>query len=399
MLISKYKKLVQRFLGNIVRPRYGWKKKLTKVIKFFYFIASFVVEIIGDALFLWKRHHQEIVLPPNPKILIVKIDQFGDVLFSTFLVPLIKKQYPNAQIDYIVHPKTEVLLQKNPYIQRIFHWDDIALRFVLGREKNKNQKSFLGALAGMVGTMLRLRQERYDVIINTRAYIPSSNIWWKLACPKHLIAFDISEHSFLADWIASYNFYIEEWKNYLRLIEPFVDVSAADFSPEFYNYRQTDLPPGQFVVIAPVSFDRERQWAIEKWRELIARLRLRGYSVVLSGIPSHEPYLQSIRKGFEEDSGVLIYTNLSIPQLAYLMRKSELVFGIDSFPMHLGLAVGKHIVCVVNEKAYYVPDISQKAWCVDARCMIPKTPFSHIHSISATVGDIIIDMEKSGLLR
>ena len=395
---SKYKKLTQRFLGNIVRVRFGWKKQLTKVLKFFYFLVSFVIEIVGDVLFIWKRHSLGIALLENPKILIVKIDQFGDVLFSTFLIPLIKKQYPNARIDYVVNPKTEVLLQKNPHIERVFHWDDIALRFVLGREKSVSRKSFLSAIVGIIKTVRAIRRERYDVVINTRAYIPSSNIWWKLVCPKQLIAFDISEHSFLVDRTVSYDFYAEEWVNYLKLIEPLIDIARADFAPEFYHYAQTEIPTERFVVVAPVSFDVERQWDKEKWRNLIARLRLRGFSVVLSGITSHTAYLKKISEGFEEDGGVLIRTDLSIPQLAYMTRKSELVIGIDSFPMHLGLAVGKHIVCVVNERAYYVPHLSKKLWSIDARCMIPQTPFSHIYSITASVQEVIDDLEKNELL-
>lgn len=399
MLVQKYKKLIQRFVGNIIRPRFGWKKKLTKIIKFFYFLLGFIIEIVGDVLFFWKNHHKTIKISSSPKILIVKIDQFGDVLFSTFLVPLIKQQYPDACIDYLVHPKTEVLLQKNPHIRKIFHWDEVGLHFVLGREKNSHKKGILSALRETFHTIALLRCEKYDVIVNTRAYIPSTNIWWKFAHPKNLVSFDIAEHSFLTDVCVSYDLYAEEWKNYLKLLVPLgIHVNHADFAPEFYNYSETEIPQRAFVVIAPVSFDVERQWEKEKWVFLMTYLQKRGYEIILSGIPSHETYLRNLCETMGTD-GVSIKTNLSIPQLAYCMRKSELVIGIDSFPMHLGLAVGKHIVCVVNELAYYVPQLSRKAWWIDARCMIPHISYTHIFSVHDSVSDVVVSLEKLEFLR
>lgn len=397
-MFSKYQKLIQRFVGNIIRLRFGWKKKLTKVLKFFYFLIGFVIEILGDVLFFWKDHHTKIEISSSPKILIVKIDQFGDVLFSTFLVPLIKQQYPDAIIDYIVNPKTEVLLQKNPHIRYVFHWDDIGLRFVLGREKSKNKKSLFSALIDIVRTLQTLRQARYDIVINTRAYIPSSNIWWKIIKPQYLIAFDISEHSFLANSVVPYDLYTEEWQNYLNLISPFISIPHPDFAPEIYNYEEIILPQDPFVVIAPVSFDVERQWDDMAWVSLILRLREQGVATILSGIPSHESYLHHIAEQAGGD-GVTIHTRLSIPQLAYVMRKSMYVAGIDSFPMHLGLAVGKHIVCVVNERAYYVPQLSHKTWWIDARCMIPHTSYTHLFSIRSSVPDVFVSLEKIGFLR
>ena len=94
-VMLKYSKLSNRFAGNIFRKRIGWGKQLTKLLKFFYLLVLLTVEIIGDLLFLWKRFSCKKNINPE-KILIARIDQFGDVLFSTFLVSLIKKKYPNT---------------------------------------------------------------------------------------------------------------------------------------------------------------------------------------------------------------------------------------------------------------------------------------------------------------
>jgi hypothetical protein len=117
-LKTKYSKLSKKFLGNIFRQRIGWEKKLMKFFKFLYLLFLFPIEILGD-LFTIKKIFSPAKLPNLNKILIVKTDQFGDVLFSTFLVPLIKKEHKAVEIHYLINPKTSVLLEKNPYIDKL----------------------------------------------------------------------------------------------------------------------------------------------------------------------------------------------------------------------------------------------------------------------------------------
>ena len=74
------------------------------------------IDVMGDLFFFNKK----IVKSFYPKkILIVKIDQFGDVLFSTFLLPIIKEKYKGVEIDYLINEKTELILKNNPNIRKL----------------------------------------------------------------------------------------------------------------------------------------------------------------------------------------------------------------------------------------------------------------------------------------
>ena len=379
MLFEKYKNLIIRFLGNLCRPRFGWKKKLTKFLKFFYLLILFPIEIIGDLLFFWKRFEKPFIIDPR-KILIVKIDQFGDVLFSTFILPLIKERWPGATIDYLINPKTEFILKKNPQINKIYFWDDPFLYFLLGREGKRGKLS--EALKSDLKALKTLKNEHYDAVINTRAYSPSSNVFWKLIKPKNLIAFEMSEQSFLADYWARYDLREEDWKNYLNLLKPLgIDISQAKFAPRFYDFNDEGLKnkiPKVFenqkmVVISPVSFDEERLWPKEYWRQVFQYLINKNYYLVLTGLKSQEEYLKDLTSG-EKLANISLATNLTIPEMGSLFKKSEFFVGIDSFPAHLALAVQKQIVCMVNEKVYYLKGYSPKIHFIDARSMIPLIP-------------------------
>ena len=174
------------------------------------------------------------------------------------------------------------MLEKNPHVAQVHFWDDIFFQFLpqrgssmairIARSFRKNRES-----------MRALRARRYDAVVNARAYPPSSNVAWR-EIGGALIAFDISEQSFLADYWADYGLDAEEWKNYANLLAPLgIDPASVAFSEEIYN---NDAPnpmtgtggaaPGKYVVISPVSFNAERQWKAEYWKVLIAALAARG---------------------------------------------------------------------------------------------------------------------------
>ena len=392
---SKYLKLSQKFLGNIFRKRITWRKQLTKLLKCFYLLVLLAVEAIGDLLFLWKRFSCKKNINPK-KILIARIDQFGDVLFSTFLVSLIKQKYPNTKIHYLVHPKTHVLLKKNPNIEQIYFWRDPFLHFIIGRAEGGKKRSFWRITQDNIKTLKLLKKEKYDVIINSRAYPPSWNFFWKLAQPECLVSFDISEQSFLADYRVSYDLYEEEWENHLRLLEPLgIEEENYCFSPQFFNCDYQGLKkkaklPKDFVVISPVSFDKERLWDRDCWQRVIRFLIGEDFEVVLVGLESQKPYLLEITSLTKSDK-VRILTNLSIPELASLIKLSKFVLCIDSFITHLSIALKKQVICLINEEVYYLKGVSKPSWVIDAKSMVPLIPNVIILSTLRTESSLLID--------
>lgn len=387
MIFEKHIKLFRKFCGNIARPRFGWRKKITKFAKFFYLLIEWPFELVGDALFFWKRMRRSGIKNPR-RILIVKVDQFGDVLFSTFLLPLIKKKYPDVEIDYLINPKTAPLLEKNPHIAKIYFWEDMFLLVLMGREKARSGgRKEIGRKNRETLRMLRARH--YDAVINTRAYPPSSNIPWR-RIGGALIAFDISEQSFIADYWASYDLDDEEWKNYLKLLVPLgIDTVSADFVEEFYNY---DVPNPMaagtpYAVISPVSFDVEREWGSDNWKGFIASLAARGMRVALTGMPSQKEYLEALASSGGEKAS--IFTKMSIAEFGALMHGGAFFVGIDSFPAHLALASDKHAIVLVSPVAYYLKGYSKRKFIIDARNMLPIVERVSFFDVgSATVGDV-----------
>ena len=361
MIIKKYQSLIIKLLAclkidNIKRPRL-----LIKLFKFFYYLILLPFEILGDFVFSYKRFSKNKIINPQT-ILIIKVDQLGDLLFSTMLLPLIKSKYPTAQIDYLINPKAEAILLKNPHVNKVYFWRNWLLANVPGRGKFS-----LVSWTDNFKVWLELKNKKYDVIINARAYMPSGNLPWRLLKPKKLIAFDIAGQSFLADAWANYDLYKEEWQNYLNLLKP-LSINELVLEPraEFYNLVPVNISANRLVVMAPVSFNPERAWSKEKWSQAVEFLQARGYQVVLSGLEAHRVYLEAV-KG---DSEALVFID-SMPKLAGLIKQSALFLGIDSFSAHLALALGRPLICLVDTKLYYVKNKSHQV-LIDGRSMIPQ---------------------------
>jgi heptosyltransferase-1 len=91
-----------------------------------------------------------------------------------------------------------------------------------------------------------------------------------------------------------------------------------------------ELPAGEFVLASPLAGWRSKQWPIEYYRLLGARIREElGVPLVLNGPPG---------SGLEHISG--------IAGLIHATRRAAAVIGVDSGPLHIAAALGKPGVAI-----------------------------------------------------
>lgn len=378
MILKKYYSLIIKILSYLKINLFSFKYIIIKLFKFICSIILLPIEILGDIIFSYKRFFNFNISNPK-KILIVKIDQMGDVLFSTMLLPLIKEKYHQSKIDYLINKKAEQILIANPYINNIYHWQSIILNNVPGRGKF----SFISWKNNLL-TWKTLKRQKYDVVINARAFIPSGNLSWRFLNPKKLISFDISQQSFLADNIVPYNLYDEEWQNYLNLLKPLgIDKVGGEPRSEFYNLSDCNIGFENLAIISPISFNSERSWSLEKWIRAVQILVQKDYQVVLIGTKEQREYLEKL-KG---DTNGLIFID-SIPKLADLIKKADLFLGVESFPAHLALTFKTKLFPVVNTKLFYVSGKS-KHKIIDGRSMLSQFSDVKIIDLNENPEDVL----------
>ncbi|HSM64086.1 MAG TPA: hypothetical protein VK833_09135, partial [Gillisia sp.] len=58
------------------------------------------------------------------KILVIQQKMIGDVLTSSILFEALRNEYPKAQLHYLVYSHTTPVLEHNPFIDKILHFDE-----------------------------------------------------------------------------------------------------------------------------------------------------------------------------------------------------------------------------------------------------------------------------------
>lgn len=354
-------------------------------LKVIYYLVSVLLDIIFSFFFLFKKEKS---LKQEPKkILIIKIDQLGDVLLSTTLITAIKKKYPDAVIDYVIQESSLPVLKDNKGVSSIYTYYDISLllRALLSGRK-KLHTSIWKIFKENIGTLKALRNNEYDVVINTCHSPPSSNILWKLIKPEVLISFDVSQRNFLADITVPYDIYNEEWKNLHKLLLP-LGIKEEVLGPHFFNIAESvGTIVDTYIVITPTTFGNNRGWGTDKWRTLVKEISKSGIHVYLAGVKNQEEDLNMIARDI---NNVSVLTQLSTPELARLLLDAQYVIGIESFPTHLSITLKKQTYCIIDCKNFYLPTYSKKG-LVRFKSMIPLVPHVTICDIrSNTVDDII----------
>ena len=110
------------------------------------------------------------------KIAIVKLSALGDIIHSAFILQFIKKEFPDAQIDWIVEKGFASILENNPHIDNI---KTVELKSI--------KKSFFNIFKEIKKIKEYAKQE-YDMVIDLQG-LAKSAITARLLC-KNVAGFD-----------------------------------------------------------------------------------------------------------------------------------------------------------------------------------------------------------------
>ena len=241
----------------------------------------------------------------------------GDILHALPAVTLMRRTWPDAVIEWAVHPKWRDLFEGNPLcIQPIY----------LNRKDAASRRE----------AVARLRARQYDFAIDFQGLIQSA-IVSRIARRKTVYGF---HRSLLREWPAAlfYSRTIRSSEAHVvdRNIALAVAAGAQRGPVEFPlpdGCAEGELPE-RFVLAAPLAGWISKQWPLENYTPLARRLNEEfGLALVLNGAPGTESVLRQVEGATVHISG--------IAGLIDATRRATGVVGLDSGPMHLAAALGK----------------------------------------------------------
>jgi ADP-heptose:LPS heptosyltransferase len=320
---------------------------------------------------------------PKPRsiaaVLYIKPDHLGDLLLATPVLAALRQRLPQAQVTALVGPWSRMVLQRNPDIDCLLTCpfpgferrppDEGQTTKDEGRRYLRVLSSFvirLWSLARPYRTLLRyallLRAGRYDLAIVGR-----DDHWWGAALR---VGHAVPECRLFLTTALAWNPRDHVTAQGLALVEAVAGPQPPDPSlmamgegsgvraglstwafPARFDpapddmawaerwLAQQGLGESALVVLHPGTGGPAKLWLAERWAAVADALQAAGARLVLTGGPDEQALVAEVATHMR--TGALsLAGQTSVGQLAALLRRSALVLGVDSGPLHLAAAQG-----------------------------------------------------------
>ncbi len=282
------------------------------------------------------------------RILVIRPDHLGDLLFTTPALRTLRQRYPDAHITALVGPWGAGVLSNNSQLDEI-----ISLPFP---GFSRQRKASLWRPYRLLFSWARQLRGRYDL-----AFVLRFDHWWGallafLARVPRRVGYAMPEcEPFLSDPVpyvadrheVAQNLSLVQWD--MEGIQPPPlqnGPSRKDHPLEFNVPEQASawarrvLPTASAIAIHPGAGAAIKLWQVERWAAVgDALAEEMGAKVLLTGAQAERALCLEIAAQMKHSAQVLA-GETTLDQLAALLSRCRLVLGPDSGPLHLAVAMG-----------------------------------------------------------
>ncbi|MFZ0390273.1 MAG: glycosyltransferase family 9 protein, partial [Calditrichia bacterium] len=273
---------------------------------------------------------------------IIRLSSLGDVLLASPLIRVLRKKFPEAQIDFLVRPEYADMIRYNPHLSRIIEFD------------------IADGFPGMWKLRQRIRHERYDAIIDIHRNMRS--FFLRTALFKTPV-FKVVKYQIIRFLLVRFkwNLYrrlhkriIPVWERYIRAAAPLgirPDGEGLElFFPDSVRTAVKSYLPDKnipLIVIAPGARHFTKRWLPQYFAELI-----RGFGesirvqVVLVGAKEDLAVTHDISRNTAKVRLLNAAGKLSVLETAAVMEEAAFVVSNDSGLMHVASALNRPQIAV-----------------------------------------------------
>lgn len=304
------------------------------------------------------------------KILIIKPRAIGDVILTTPFIRALKKNMPQAEIDFMIEPFAAPVVEGNPAINEIIlmhrHKNPAKeLAAVRSMRKNelKKQKPFVRMIE-TVSFYLKVRAKRYDLVFDLWGNMRTALTAWLSGAP-HRVGFDFRGRKYFyslpvkRDITPKYNALFQ--MDLLQAAgipgdgiktEIFTSPQDEKFAEDFFSGI---AKTGPFIGMNALGSWPAKRWPAEKFA-MTADLfdeRMPGCRVFMIWGPGEKEHaLKTVSLMGKAGVRAVLIPEASIKQLAALIKRMDIVITNDGGPKHIAAAVGVPTVTVFGPTNY-----------------------------------------------
>lgn len=293
------------------------------------------------------------------RILIIRPDHIGDVLFTTPALRALRSKAPHAHITYMVGPWAYEIVKENP------HLDEIMVCPFPGFTR-RPKKHFLHPYILLWQYSRSLQAYSFDLALVLRF-----DHWWGAmlaywaGIPKRVGYRQPQVKPYLTEAVPHITGRHEVEQN-THLVATAMDDDVTEAGLLEFRPTQGDLTSAStllttrgkkqpFVCLHPGAGAPVKLWRPEAFAELADVLTQKhGAQIIITGSAGERDLAESIAQRMETDALVLA-GQTSLGEIAAVMGRCELVVGVDSGPLHLAVSQGVptvHLFGPVDHRAF-----------------------------------------------
>ncbi len=270
--------------------------------------------------------------PEIKRILVIRIDEIGDVLLTIPLLRALKEKFPKSEINVLMKKETKIILEDNKNIDKIIICEKPWL-------KNKFDVFYFLKL------IKKLKKENFDLVVELHP--DARNILLAFFAGKYRIGYRYRGFGFLLNKSKGYRekSIVEQNLDILKKIN--IETKNKKMGiilnkkDEIYIDKLIKNINKKFIVIHPSSGRLNKYWLNERWAE-VADYLIEKYKidVVFTGTKDDNKLINEIINNIKNQKNTLnLAGKTSIKQIAALLKKSRMFIGTDNGIMHITRAL------------------------------------------------------------
>ncbi len=288
---------------------------------------------------------------PDRKILLIKPSSLGDIVLALPALSALRRNFPEARINWLVRPEFAPLLEGHPHLDEIILFD----RKLLARAWR--HPTAFKALGSLIST---LRRSRFDAVLDLQGLFRTASLAWLSGCKQRVGPVWGRElaHHFYTTAIPPRMEWVHVVDYCLKLVET---MGASDLSVEFLLPQrpaaaaaahdllmQHAVDRERYAVIIPGSAQVSKCWPADRFAALADRLVSEyGLAVAATGSPSERMMVDQIR-GLAKHPIANLAGRTSLAELTEVLRSARLVVSNDTGPGHIAAALGRPLVMMFS---------------------------------------------------
>jgi len=337
-------------------------------------------------------------------ILIIKPSALGDIAQTLPVLTALRRNFPNAEITWLVRPKFAPILADHPDLTRTILFD----REYLGKAWY-NPK----ALGALLALFYRLYRSKFDVVFDFQGLFRTAFLAAVTCCRKRFGMASARElaHIFYSNKPPHTHDCVHVVDYYLKIIQAAgVSEMAVEFKlPEAPLAADTvaellarhNIDRQNYAVLVPSSAWLDKCWPVEHFAALADKLHADyNLSIVATGTASEARVVERL----VDLAGVPVVNlagKTSIIELVPLLKTAALVVSNDTGPGHIAAALGRPLVMIFGRSnparvAPYGRNNCVVAVEPDGRGLLPNS-FDPKHNIEKITFDQVYQAVRNQL--